>query len=164
MNILPLRTQLSETESFRTALTRVRRTVLDAFAHGEVPFEKIMEALPPRLGEPLFATWFGPIDSLQPFRMGGVQVTPQILFPPRAQFDLSCFVSEQPDEVVCYFEHIRDALEQAQVTAMVQKLDAFVARAIESPDSPVGALLETGGKDAAGTRRQDACATAPVNG
>jgi len=61
VNALALRTNLGGAPSFRDAVQKVRDTVLDAFAHQDVPFEKLVEVLrPPRAANqhPLFQTMF----------------------------------------------------------------------------------------------------------
>ena len=45
INNLALRTDLSGSISFRELLKRVRRSVLDAFAHQEIPFENLLTEL-----------------------------------------------------------------------------------------------------------------------
>ncbi|MGW5525070.1 non-ribosomal peptide synthase/polyketide synthase, partial [Gordonia sp. NPDC003950] len=47
VNTLVLRTEYESTDTFRSLLESVRRTDLDAFAHADVPFESVVEAVDP---------------------------------------------------------------------------------------------------------------------
>src|ERR1051326_3596121 len=47
VNILPLRTKLSGSDSFKELLRRIREMTLAAYSHQDVPFEKIVEELHP---------------------------------------------------------------------------------------------------------------------
>ncbi|HSL83505.1 MAG TPA: condensation domain-containing protein, partial [Thermoanaerobaculia bacterium] len=61
VDTLVLRTRLDGDPTFGEALARTRATVLDAFAHREVPFERVVEAVRPErdLGRtPLFEAFF----------------------------------------------------------------------------------------------------------
>ena len=47
VNVLPLRTDLTGNPTFRELLQQVSKTALEAYAHQEVPFEKVVEELQP---------------------------------------------------------------------------------------------------------------------
>ena len=47
VNALPLRTDLSGEPTFRALLVQVHQVVLDAYAHQDLPFEKLIEELQP---------------------------------------------------------------------------------------------------------------------
>ena len=77
-NPLPLRTRLEADLSYRAAVARVRRTVIDAFGHQDVPFDEVVRATSPqrdRGRHPLFQTAFLLYNFAQePARWSGLDV------------------------------------------------------------------------------------------
>ncbi|MGY5127199.1 amino acid adenylation domain-containing protein [Streptomyces nigrescens] len=80
VNTVVLRTDLSGTPTFAELLERVRTTDLDAFAHQEVPFEQVVEAVnPPRslAGHPVFQVMLAFQDTPPvEFDLPGLRVEP----------------------------------------------------------------------------------------
>lgn len=137
VNILLLRTEIGPQDTFASVVARVRENVLEASTNSEVPFEMVLQALPAaEYRERPFRFWFGPIDSMREFRMGGIHAEVSPVFPPQAQFDLSCFVSEQPDSVTCYFEHRKQAISTSRLTRLVQRFERLLLQLTGNPDVP----------------------------
>src|SRR5215217_1844224 len=100
VNTLVMRTDLSGQPSFREVLQRVRETVLEADAHREVPFEKLVERLQPERNlsqNPLFQVMFQlQSDQMAPVGLPGVTLSFPELEIGTAKLDLILTISETP--------------------------------------------------------------------
>ncbi|MDX3187115.1 amino acid adenylation domain-containing protein [Streptomyces sp. MN03-5084-2B] len=102
VNTVVLRTDVSGDPSFDELLARVRKTDLAAFAHQDVPFELVVDALNPARSltrNPLFQVMV--VARAQADRHGdlaGVRATVEELHTPTAKFDLLLDYAESFDE------------------------------------------------------------------
>ncbi len=99
INTLPLRTDLAGNPSWREALTRVRQTVTGAWAHQDLPFERLVGALAPQrslshspLVQVLIAVQTG---APPPLALPGLAVSRLEVERATAKLDLSLELEEQ---------------------------------------------------------------------
>ncbi|MET0621647.1 MAG: amino acid adenylation domain-containing protein [Pyrinomonadaceae bacterium] len=137
VNTLVLRTDLSGDPAFRELLGRVREVALGAFAHQDVPFEKLVEELQPERDTsrtPLFQVMF----SLQnapppPPRMGGLEVSLLDDATTVSPFDLSFDVTERADGLLCGLEYNTDLFDAATVGRMLRHFAVLLDAATADP-------------------------------
>ncbi|TCP58031.1 amino acid adenylation domain-containing protein [Tumebacillus sp. BK434] len=122
VNTLVLRTSLSGDPTFRELLGRVKQTALDAYAHGDMPFEKLVEALDDNrnLGyTPLFQTMFvlqnTPFAALE---LSGVEMELFELAHNTAKFDLTLLIAEEDGELAAVFEYNTDLFAEATIARL----------------------------------------------
>uniref|UniRef100_UPI00083133A4 non-ribosomal peptide synthetase n=1 Tax=Actinomadura macra TaxID=46164 RepID=UPI00083133A4 len=102
VNTLVIRADLAGDPQFREALSRVRRTTLDAFAHQDVPFERLVEELAPTRSlarHPLFQVMLvlqntGAVS----LDLAGVTARPLPSHLPVAKFDVEMVLEETFDD------------------------------------------------------------------
>ncbi|HVR08094.1 MAG TPA: condensation domain-containing protein, partial [Thermoanaerobaculia bacterium] len=133
INALPLRTRLDGNPSWSEMLGRVRETVLGAYAHQDVPFERLVqELLPRRHGNlhPFFQTvlnfYNGPTTaaSLDGLAWSYVEL-PGIA----AKYDLTLYLSQEGDLLFGSLAYNADLFEAATATRMVRSLEAVLGAA-----------------------------------
>ncbi|MEU2309391.1 non-ribosomal peptide synthetase [Streptomyces misionensis] len=102
VNDLVLRTNLDGNPTVAKLLERVRTTCLGAYAHQDLPFERLVEELAPDRDlsrNPIFqVTFMMQTESEQEhWSLPGLEVEPVSLEGARSKFDLSCALAERDD-------------------------------------------------------------------
>ncbi len=143
INPLVLRTDLSGDPAFPQLLERVRETVLNAFAHQDVPFERVVEAIQPRRDpsrHPVFQINFiFQRDFVQPFEAAGLTLTPIPSVSPGAIYDLNFFMVERADGWRASCEYNSDLYQSSSV---LQMLGNFRTVLEQIAAKPTGVLSE----------------------
>jgi amino acid adenylation domain-containing protein len=109
VNTLVLRADLAGDPSGRALLGRCREAALGAYAHQDLPFEKLVEALHPDrelARAPLFQVLLSLQNAPAPAaELPGVSLAPLAVEPGTAKFDLTLSLAETPDGIVGWLEH-----------------------------------------------------------
>jgi amino acid adenylation domain-containing protein len=144
VNTVVMRTDLSDDGSFPQVLQRVREVALGAYAHQDLPFERLLAKLKPernRSHAPLFQVMFILQNApKQVARMPGLEIEELEFDSGLAKFDLTLEVVEQDDHLCCRFEYSKDLFEAATIERMARHFINLLSAAIESPAVPVSRL------------------------
>ncbi|MEH1814616.1 MAG: MupA/Atu3671 family FMN-dependent luciferase-like monooxygenase [Nostoc sp.] len=144
VNTLILRTDLSGNPSFRALLQRVRAVALGAYAHQDLPFEKLVEELQPQRDlsrNPIFQVWFSlnnsPVSTLE---MSGLTLENLDIDTGIAQFDLSLNLVEQKEEIIAAFEYNSDLLTAKTIARMMGHFQTLLTGIVAHPELCVSEL------------------------
>ncbi|NPD22374.1 non-ribosomal peptide synthase/polyketide synthase, partial [Corallococcus exiguus] len=144
VNTLVLRTDLAGVPSFRSLLARVREVTLGAYAHQDVPFEKLVEALrPERIAgrAPLFQVLIVYQNAPTPEALGpGLRMAPLKIEQRASKFDLSLSVSDRGQGLRGVLEYSTDLFDASTAERMVGHLRVLLEGALANPDHPLRAL------------------------
>jgi len=144
VNTLVLRAGFGGQPTFRELLSGLRETVLDAFAHQEVPFERLVEELRPerRIGRsPLIQTMFVLQNTpLQETVLDGLTLTPVRTLSRTAKFDLSLLLTESDEGLHAAIEYSTDLFEKITIERMLGGFSALLQGIVANPDSDVSRL------------------------
>ncbi|WNG57626.1 amino acid adenylation domain-containing protein [Archangium gephyra] len=151
VNTLVMRAKLSGTVSFRELVARVKEAALGAYAHQDVPFERVVEALQPERDQsrsPLFQVMFvlqnAPFPEL---RVGGAQFRAFEVEAGSAQFDLKLSLVETPEGFEGSLEYATALFEAETAAGLVEHLGRLLEGALEAPERGIGALELLGSEE-----------------
>ncbi|MGZ4164328.1 MAG: condensation domain-containing protein, partial [Tumebacillaceae bacterium] len=130
VNTLVLRTDLSGRPSFQDALKRVRETVLSAFDHQDLPFERIVDELQIERDpstSPLFQVTFT-LQQDEPTRANGegLQVAPFEVLNDTSKFDLELFVTDCAEGFLLELQYNTDLFDTQTATRMLAHLETLL--------------------------------------
>ncbi|HEX3529114.1 MAG TPA: amino acid adenylation domain-containing protein, partial [Thermoanaerobaculia bacterium] len=151
VNTLVLRPDLSAESSgsprFTELLSRVRREALAAYAHQDLPFEKLVEDLAPERGlgaTPLFQVMFAwqnaPIEMVETMDLPGVHLVPRELPEEVAKFDLTLSLQESGGAIGGSLSYSTDLFDAPTIDRLAAALSVLLAVVVEDPSLPISDL------------------------
>ncbi len=151
-NTLALRTQLGGNPTFREIIGRARETALGAYAHQDLPFEKVVEAVAPKRDpgyNPLFQVNFRAQATERPvLALAGLEVEPIAVDIGFSRFDLALELELGPRALGGYFEYDRDLFDIASIEDFEANLRTLLEQVVAQPDAPILALAHSSRKAA----------------
>ncbi|WDF36154.1 amino acid adenylation domain-containing protein [Streptomyces sp. T12] len=150
LNNLVLRTDTSGDPTFRDVLDRVRETDLAAYAHQDLPFEHLVEALnPPRspARHPLFQVMLAFRPTADPsLDLPGLQARTLPVETGATKIDLTFNLGEQraadgsPDGIEGVLQYSADLFDRRTAEELAARLIRLLRAAVDDPDRAIGAL------------------------
>ncbi|MFE7469309.1 amino acid adenylation domain-containing protein, partial [Streptomyces sp. NPDC057499] len=142
VNTLVLRTHVDEAQGFGALLSAVRETTLDAFAHQDVPFSRLIEELAPErdtsrtpLVQALVALQNTPMGA---FDLPGLHVADEAVPRQAAQFELSLHFQEtEGGGLAAVAEFNTDLFDTTTVARMCRHWLVLADRVTARPDEPL---------------------------
>lgn len=144
INMLVLRADLSDDPTVEQALRRTREMCLQAYAHQDLPFEKLVEELDPQrdLGRnPLFQVMLAfestPDEFLQ---FPGMEVSLVPLPDKTAKFDLSFVMADRPDGIHGTVQYCTDLFAQETIRRMIEHYEQILTEIVSHPAEKISKL------------------------
>ena len=138
VNMLVVRTKLDGNPAFYELLHRTQATVLEALAHQDLPFEKLVEELQPERSashSPLVQVMFALQDELSDnLKLSGMAISQFPLDPGTAKFDLTFTMVKSGAEFNCCAEYNSDLFEAATVRRMLGHYQKLLEGIAANPD------------------------------
>ncbi|MGV9559912.1 amino acid adenylation domain-containing protein [Streptomyces sp. NPDC003522] len=173
VNTLVLRTDVSGDPTFTDLVDRVRTTDLAAYAHQDVPFEWLVEALNPERSlarQPLFQVLLAlQNNAATDLALPGTRATTTAVPTGTSRFDLAFELTEEQDGdgrpagIGGLLEYSADLFTHASAEAVAARLVSFLRALTERPDTALSGfdVLLPAERERLAAERAGAAATAP---
>jgi amino acid adenylation domain-containing protein len=144
VNMVALRTNFEADPSFRDLLKQVREGALGAYAHQDVPFERLVEELQPERAigrNPIFQVVFALQNVEQPtMQMEGVSAPVAVPASPETKFDLELYLQDAPNGLRGTLVYSVDLFERAFIEGMVRRFERLLEKVLVEPAAPLPGL------------------------
>ncbi len=144
VNTLVLRGDLAGDPTVPALLERVRRTALDAYAHQDLPFEKVVDALQTQrdlsrapLVQVLFNLRNAPRETLH---VPGLELAYSETRSGAVSFDLELSLAETREEVAGAFHYSSDLFDAATIGRLAEHFGNLLEGMVAGPDLRLSAL------------------------
>nr|WP_246872197.1 amino acid adenylation domain-containing protein [Nocardia rhamnosiphila] len=144
VNTLVLRSQVRGGASFAEFLAATREADLQAFAHADIPFERLVELVDVERStarHPLFQVALS-FENLPPadFELPGLRVGAIDFDIDPAKFDLSLRITESDSGLAAAFSYARDMFDEDTVGVIASRFLRMLSAVVRDPATPIGDL------------------------
>ncbi len=142
VNTLALRTTVDAEGSFRDLLRRVREMALGAYAHQDLPFERLVQELRPGRDTsraPLVQVLFNVVNAPLPPATGTLTSQPFPIDRGAAQFDLTLSVNFERQRTAL-LEYDTDLFDAHRIDRMLAQYRTILEEVVRDPDRPVAGI------------------------
>ncbi len=144
VNALVLRTDLSGNPTFRELVRRVRRVCVDAYAHQDLPFERLVEELHTERDlsrNPLFQVMFVLQNApLRAVELPGLSLNPVIADGGTTHFDLTLHIVDTEQGLLATAAYNTDLFDADTITRMLAHFQTLLEATIRAPDRHLSEL------------------------
>ncbi|WP_145962247.1 condensation domain-containing protein, partial [Thermoflavimicrobium daqui] len=144
VNSLVMRANLSEDMTFTDLLVQVKESTLEAYAHQDLPFEKLVEELQPKrdlsrnpLFQVVFALQNAPYEELE---LAGSSVVPFEMDVQTTRFDLELHMWQNAGELQGYLVYSQDLFKSETMERMAEHFIQLVEGICENESVPISEL------------------------
>ncbi|HJP95210.1 MAG TPA: amino acid adenylation domain-containing protein [Pyrinomonadaceae bacterium] len=144
VNTLVLRARLSEAMTFRELLRQILETALEAYAHQDLPFEKLVEELQPERTlshSPLFQVMFHLQNVVtERLNLSGLSTSQLELENQTAKFDLTLSMADSKEGLIGRFNYNTDLFDAATIRRMADHFERLLHAVVSNPDEQISRL------------------------
>ncbi|ELS00505.1 amino acid adenylation enzyme/thioester reductase family protein [Xenococcus sp. PCC 7305] len=145
VNLLVLRTDLSGNPSFTELLQRVRQITLAAYAHQDLPFDRLVKALQPQrylshtpsLFQVLLVLQNTPLPA---FDLPGLSLKLREVEDATTRFDLALFLQETETGIVGEWQYNSDLFTAKKINRLSNHFQTLLGSVIATPDARLNNL------------------------
>jgi amino acid adenylation domain-containing protein/non-ribosomal peptide synthase protein (TIGR01720 family) len=145
VNTLVLRSEVSGALTFRGLLDQLKQVSLDAQAHGDLPFERLVEALSPERSlshNPLFQVMFdhqrAPLSGVR--SLGELELTAFDKPDTATQLDLGLETFGDADQIYGSFTYATDLFDHASIELLCARFLRVLRQVVKQPDTKLADL------------------------
>ncbi|CUS39185.1 non-ribosomal peptide synthetase [Candidatus Nitrospira nitrificans] len=144
VNLLPLRSDLGGNPTFLELLAQARRTALEAYAHQDLPFEKIVEALKLKRdlgGNPLVHALLvlqnvpPPSMELPGLEVGALEFESEV-----ARFDLGLFMEDADEGLTGLWKYSTDLFDASTIALLSERFVTLLGSVAAGPETKLSAI------------------------
>ena len=144
VNTLVLRTEVRGELSFLELLGRVREVTLGAYAHQDMPFEKLVEELRPARNQsysPLFQVMFALQNTAgSTLELPGLELQPLQLEKTVSKFELTLSLRETAEGLSGSWIYNTDLFKGSTIVGLSEQFQVLLAEIIQFPERPIASF------------------------